>query len=374
MWLCLELELGLSKRILERYLLAEAARTWAAVTAVLMAVMLSTRFARFLGEAAKGSIPPELLWKVVLLSSLQYLTILIPISLLLGAMLSLGRMYRDSEIAAMLACGVGLGRMYRPFLHLGLMLALVTALLSLWLSPSAGRTVDFLTKKAAQDLKFGVLEPGRFRELPNDGGVFYIESVSDDRSEIRGVFARLLSERGESVITAPRGVQRTDPITGARNIVLLDGYRVDGAAGQADFRITRFDEHGVTIDPPDFVYRSSKQATKPSMALLGSADPRDQAELQWRLSSPLAVLLLALLAVPLSRIEARAGRYSKVAMGIVIYIVYFNLLGIAQAWLESGKLPAWIGLWWVHLVLALAILRLYAVRGGWIERLKVQRA
>ena len=272
------------------------------------------------------------------------------------------------------ACGVGLGRMYRPFLHLGLMLALVTALLSLWLSPSAGRTVDFLTKKAAQDLKFGVLEPGRFRELPNDGGVFYIESVSDDRSEIRGVFARLLSERGESVITAPRGVQRTDPITGARNIVLLDGYRVDGAAGQADFRITRFDEHGVTIDPPDFVYRSSKQATKPSMALLGSADPRDQAELQWRLSSPLAVLLLALLAVPLSRIEARAGRYSKVAMGIVIYIVYFNLLGIAQAWLESGKLPAWIGLWWVHLVLALAILRLYAVRGGWIERLKVQRA
>ena len=90
MWLCLELELGLSKRILERYLLAEAARTWAAVTAVLMAVMLSTRFARFLGEAAKGSIPPELLWKVVLLSSLQYLTILIPISLLLGAMLSLG--------------------------------------------------------------------------------------------------------------------------------------------------------------------------------------------------------------------------------------------------------------------------------------------
>ena len=86
------------------------------------------------------------------------------------------------------------------------------------------------------------------------------------------------------------------------------------------------------------------------------------------------MLLLALLAVPLSRIEARAGRYSKVAMGIVIYIVYFNLLGIAQAWLESGKLPAWIGLWWVHLVLALAILRLYAVRGGWIERLKVQRA
>ncbi len=364
----------MSPRILERYLFAEAARSWLAVTAVLMAIMLSTRFARFLGEAAKGIIPPDLLWQVVLLSSLQYLTILTPISLLLGAMLSLGRMYRDSEVSAMQACGVGLGRMHRPFLKLGLMLAVLTAVLSLWLSPLAGRTVDFLTKRAAQELQFGILEPGRFRELPNDAGVFYVESVSDDGTEILGVFARLLDAQGESVITAPRGVQKTDELTGRRSIVLLDGYRVDGVPGQADFRVTRFAEHGVSIDPPDFIYRYSKQALKPSLELLSSARAQDIAELQWRLSAPLAVILLALLAVPLSRTDARSGRYGKVGLGILCYIIYFNLLGVAQAWLESGELPPWIGLWWVHLVVALLILRLYAVQGGWVERIRVQRA
>ncbi len=363
----------LRQKILERYLFVEAGRTWMAVTAVLMAIMLSTRFARFLGEAAKGHIPPELLWKVVALSSLQYLTILTPISLLLGSMLALGRMYRDSEIAAMHACGVGLGRLYRPFVRLGFALALLTGVLSLYLSPQAGRTVDYLTKKAAQELKFGVLEPGRFRELPDEGGVFYVEDLNEDGSEIREVFVQLNSSAGESVITAPRGVQRTDAQSGARSLVLLDGYRVDGVPGEARLRITRFAEHGVTMEPPQFIYRSSKQATKASFELIGSADLKDIAELQWRLSAPIAVLLLALLSVPLSRIDARSGRYSKVALGIVVYILYFNLLGVAQAWLESGKLPPWIGLWWVHLVLALVVLRMYAVRGGWIERIRLQR-
>ncbi len=362
------------QRILERYLFMEAGRTWLAVTAVLMAIMLSTRFARFLGEAAKGQIPPELLWKVVVLSSLQYLTILTPISLLLGAMLTLGRMYRDSEIAAMHACGVGLGQLYRPFVRLGMVLALLTAILSLYLSPLAGRTVDYLTKKAAQELQFGVLEPGRFKELPGESGVFYVESVTKDGMEISGVFAQLRDAQGESVITAPRGVRRSDPQSGARSLVLLNGYRVDGSPGQADFRITKFAEHGVTIEPPEFVYRSSKQATKPSFELLASSDLKDVAELQWRLSAPLSVILLALLSVPLAKTEARSGRYSKVGMGIVVYILYFNLLGVAQAWLESGALPPWIGLWWVHLVVALVALRLYAVRGGWIERIRLQRA
>lgn len=364
----------MQRRILERYLFVEAARTWLAVTAVLMAIMLSTRFARFLGEAAKGTIPPELLWKVVGLSSLQYLTILTPISLMLAAMLALGRMYRDSEISAMHACGVGMSQLYRPFMRLGFILALFTGVLSLYLSPWAGRTVEFLTKKAAQELQFGVLEPGRFRELPHDAGVFYVESLGEDGTQIQGVFVQLQDASGESVITAPRGVQRTDPKTGARNLVLLDGYRVDGEPGRGDFRITRFAEHGVTVAPPEFVFRSSRQANRTSFELLGSSEYKDIAELQWRISAPLAVLLLALLSVPLSRIDVRSGRYSKVAVGIVVYIAYFNLLGIAQAWLESGKLPPWIGLWWVHIIIALVALRLYAVRGGWVARIRMARA
>lgn len=364
----------LPQRILQRYLFREAARSWLAVTAVLMAIMLSTRFARFLGATAKGEIPPDLLWKVAFLSSAQYLTILTPISLMLGAMLALGRMYRDSEVAAMHACGVGLTQLYQPFLRLALWLALLTALLSLYLSPLAGQAVDYMTKKAAQELQFGVLEPGRFRRLPDEAGVFYVESVSADGREIENVFVQLQGIDGQSVITAPRGVQRTDPVTGARSLVLVNGYRVDGVPGRLDYRITRFAEHGVTIAAPEFVYRAGKQALKSSFELLASDDPRDVAELQWRVSAPLSVLLLVLLAVPLARTDARSGRYGRVALGIVVYIAYFNLLGIAQAWLESGELPAWVGLWWVHLILALVALRIFILRSGGLQAMKARRA
>ena len=115
--------------ILDRYLLREAGASWLAVTFVLLAIMLSTRFARYLAQAAAGELPRELLFKVAALSSLQYLVILIPVSLMLAIMLSLGRLYRDSEIAAMMGCGVGLGALYRPFIVLGGALALMTAAL-----------------------------------------------------------------------------------------------------------------------------------------------------------------------------------------------------------------------------------------------------
>ncbi len=359
------------KRLIENYLFAEAGRAWLAVTAVLLAIMLSTRFARFLGEAARGHIPQDLLLKVVLLSSLQYLTILIPVSLMLGAMLALGRMYRDSEITAMHACGVGLTRLYGPFLRLSLWLAVLTGLLSFYLSPLAGRTVDFLTKRAAQELKFSSFEPGVFRNLPGDAGVLYVAEVRDNGRELRDVFIRLAGRdtAPPSVITARRGVQRVDPDSGERSVVLLDGHRVDGVPGLADYRLVQFGQHGVTLQAPAFVHRIGKQALKPTAALWGSPDPRDIAELQWRWSSPISVVLLVLLAVPLARTDARAGRFNQIGLGILIYIVYFNLLGVAQAWLESGALPPWIGLWWVHLIMALFALRLYAVRGGYLRRI-----
>jgi lipopolysaccharide export system permease protein len=105
--------------ILDRYLLREAGGAWLAVTLVLLSIMLATRFARFLGEAATGILPRELLFKVVALSSLQYLVILIPVSLLLAIMLAMGRLYKDSEIAAMSGCGVSMKQLYRPFMGLG---------------------------------------------------------------------------------------------------------------------------------------------------------------------------------------------------------------------------------------------------------------
>jgi len=351
--------------LLDRYLLRETFTAWAGVTVVLLAIMLATRFARFLAQAAAGQLPREFLLNIVALSSLQYLVILIPVSLLLAIMLALGRMYRDQEIAAMTGCGVGPGTQYRPIALLAICLAALTAALAFQIGPWAGRRADFMVRDAQRLIQFTPFEPGRFKEVAGGRAVFYAAQVEGTSGVLDTVFARVHERRGPAVITAQRGSQELDRVTGERILKLQDGYRYAGEPGRADYEIVQFDTLVTRVAPPAMLYMSSKRKIRETGLLLGSDDPEDQAELQWRMAAPLTVLLLALLAVPLAHTSPRAGRYGKMVLGILAYLGYTNLLALAQAWVSKGYVPASIGMWWVHGLVALLAFWLVAHRLGW---------
>lgn len=354
--------------LLDRYLLREAFAAWAAVTVVLLAIMLATRFARFLAQAAAGQLPREFLVNIVALSSLQYLVILIPVSLLLAVLLALGRMYRDHEIAAMTGCGVGPGTLYRPIALLAVCLAALTAALAFQIGPWAGRKADFLVKDAQRLIQFTPFEPGRFKEVAAGRAVFYAADVDSRDGKLDTVFARLMERRGPAIVTAQRGAQELDRATGERVLKLENGYRYAGEAGRADYEVVRFDTLTTRVAPPEMLYLSSKRKIRETSLLLGSEDPEDQAELQWRIAAPLTVLLLALMAIPLAHTSPRAGRYGKLVLGILAYLVYTNMLALAQAWTAKGYVPASIGMWWVHGLAAAITLWLIANRVGWRVR------
>lgn len=353
---------------LERYLLREAASAWLAVTVVLLAIMLSTRFARFLAQAAAGELPRELLFKVVGLSSLQYLVILLPVSLLLAIMLALGRLYKDHEIAAMTGCGVGLTRLYGPFLALGGVAALLTAALAFQVGPWAGRTADYMVKNAARFIQFNPFEPGRFKEVSGGRAVFYTAAMSPDGRELGAVFAQIHEPSGTSIVVARRGSQVADPATGEREVRLGDGWRYFGQAGRADYDVMRFGEFLTRVAPPEFIYISAKRKLRGTASLLRSEDPEDLAELHWRIAAPISVLLLALLAVPLSHVEPRRGQYGKLVLGILAYLVYSQLLGLGQAWIAKGKVDPSFGLWWAHALVLATALVLIGRRQHWLAR------
>ena len=86
----------------------------------------------------------------------------------------------------------------------------------------------------------------------------------------------------------------------------------------------------------------------PVAMLVQSSDPLHRAELQWRIGVPLSTIILAIFAVPLSRSQPRSGRYGRLALGLLVFIIYFNLLSAAKAWVEKGELDPALGLWWVH--------------------------
>lgn len=356
------------KGVLDRYLLREAGGAWLGVTLILLAIMVSTRFARFLAQAAAGELPQELLLEVAALSSLQFLVLLIPVSLLLAVMMALGRLYQDNEVAAMTGCGVGLWSLYRPFLLLGGVLAVLTAALAFQIGPWAGRTADYRVKNAARFIKFNPFEEGHFKSIADGRAVVFTERMSANGDQLENVIAQIDESKGASFITARRGTQSVQPETGVRDVVLEEGWRYLGTPGSRSFDVIRFERLTTHIQPPAFLYSSAKRKIQPTGDLLGSTDPRDRAELEWRIAAPISVFVLALLAVPLSHIRPRQGRYGKLVVGIVVYLVYSQLLGVGQAWIAKGSALGGLGLWWVHALMLGLSFALIARRQNWLQR------
>lgn len=340
--------------------------TWLAVTVVLLVIMIGNVLARSLSRFGDGGVPVELVLTLVAVTSISLLVTLIPLGLYLGIMLAHGRFYRDNEMAVMHACGVGWLDLMRPTALVGLCGALAIALLTVYASPWAARYEQQIKQTLRETSALSLLSPGRFAETSDGSAVLFVREANEARTRFRDVF--MYRERGDqmpALDTAKEAYYQRDEASGDEYLVLSDGRTTLGKAGDADFTITEFRTQGVLRPPDDPIEPRLYTKGKTLTQLWGSSDPEDRAELQWRVSIPLAALLLALLAVPLSHTSPREGRFGKVAVAILIYIPYANLLVLARKWIESGTLPVWVGLWPVHALVVLLILVLLARRLGW---------
>lgn len=338
--------------LISRYILRETFGAWLIVVAVLLTILMAKQFADILGDAAAQRLPRDAIGAIFALTSLRYVTLLTPIALFLGVMLALARLNRDGETAALSACGVGPGRLLVPVLALTSVLSLVLAWFSLLLNPEASARIDSIKLKAEQEVQLGALEPGKFMSPDNGATVLYPRAVVDN--EARDVFMFAGRQQGDRVVTtlAQRAERTVDPSSGAVAFVLHDGRRYEGVPGTNEFLVVEFDEGRIPIRPKEQQAVADSVLSRPTAELLASRLPADRAELEFRLSVPISVLVLAVLAVPLSRSAPREGRYAKVGIGLLAYIVYTNVLNIARVWLEHGVVPEWAGLWWVHVVAA----------------------
>lgn len=353
--------------LINRYIFREALGSWFLVTAVLLFILLSNQFAEVLADAAANRLPRDAVFLVLGLSSLQYLTILAPLGLFLGLMLALARLNADSEMAALMACGVGPGRLMGPLLLLASVLAVGLSWIALEQGPAAVRTIEGLELRAKQELELGFLQAGRFTTPDAGGTVIYAREVSDD-GRIGDVFIQRTEGDWVTVVLAAAGERKRDEQDGYQTFVLYDGTRYEGIPGQRDWRAVEFAEHGIPLVLQSAEAPEPELEAIPSQTLLRSDSPELRAELHWRAAAPISLFVLALLAVPLSRSQPREGRFGRVGVGILVYILYSNLLAVARVWLERGVVPEWMGLWWVHgLVLAVAVLLLVRQVRGSVE-------
>ena len=349
--------------IVRRYVAREIGGTLLAVLTVLLLVYAASRFVRLVAEAAAGQLPGEVVLPLVLVKLCVGLPVLLPLAFFVAVLLALGRLHRDSEVVAMAAGGIGVPQLAHMVLPLASLLVLLVLALSCLVSPRLASLEDSLTMRARGEAQVTGLLPGSFNEF-GDGGIVYVESIDQDRRTMRNVFVRVARAGRDEIVTAKRAYQAAQGPGGERFMVLEDGYRYAGSPGRADFVTTRFERHAVRLDA---VVRLSARSSLDGVLtseLWRSPDSGRAAELQWRLSLPVSAGLLALLAVPLSRTSRRGGRYAKLLLAVVLYFVYSNGLGIARNLVERGELPAWVGVWPVHLaMLALAVAMLGRLGG-----------
>jgi len=348
-------------KILDRYILREVTLTWLAVTGVLLIILVTNQMTQVLGRAAEHHLPRQVVLALIGFSSLENLTVLVPVGLLLAIVLAFGRLYHESEMVAVHACGISVARLSVPLLALTSLLAVLLAWLSLDLAPGAAARVQELRSVASRDAEFGNLEPGRFHTFGSNA-VFYAGGVDRDGT-LRDVFVKRSSEERIEIAVASRARHVVSDGGMLHTLVLENGRRYEGVPGSAEFRITDFEEHGIPVRLPQ-ARLTSRLEMKSTSELLSSSRVEDQAELQWRLSMPVMAFVLTLLAVPLSRLRPRQGRYARIGLAILLYFAYSNLLSAAKIWVTRGVVPSAIGLWWVHalmIVLALAVLSRRAI-------------
>ena len=325
--------------------------SWLAVTGVLLVILLTYQVARVLERAAESQYPQSVVLELIWLSAIQNLSIIMPVGLLLGVVLAFGRLYHDSEMAAALACGVGPSVMYRPLAAITGIVTLAMAVLTLYIGPHSFARILSLRNAALQQGQFAPIAPGRFRTFGGSDVVVYAENVKDDGTLINVFVER---DRGGRVeVALARRARHAVTANGmAHTITLYDGERFEGVPGSPRFRIMRFSENTIPVAVPKLADSVVRLDSMPTSELFKGRDNEKLAELHWRIAMPVMCIVLTFVALPLSRLRPREGRYSRVAYAILIYFVYTNLLSAGQVWIARGTMPAWLGLWWVHLLVA----------------------
>ncbi|PIE00782.1 MAG: LPS export ABC transporter permease LptF [Thiothrix nivea] len=338
--------------ILNRYLFKEIALSFLATLLVLTLIIIGNTFVRLLASASSGDLPLDLLGNMLFYGSLRNLVRLIPVALLIGMMLAFSRLYRDSEMVALRASGVAPRHFFRAIFSFVIPLTLLMAVMVFFVSPEIETRNQNLKQEMYERPEAAGIPEGEFVTSGNRERNYTIlaESIDASRTKMERFFIRVKDQTNEVLIWASSAILFIDSANGERFLQIRDGFRYENNQNKGGMSIIRFGEHGIRIPLRNFT-RTAEIETVSTWELLALPSPQANAELQWRTSVVLSAPVLALLAFPLSYTAPRQGRFSKIAVAILIYGLYANVLTTLRGMLERQEIPGWLGMWWVHLIM-----------------------
>ena len=337
--------------ILQKYIFREWFWTALAVSIVLVVVLLGAYLSDMLKDIAGGRIPAGLIGIQVLLHMPETLGNILPLAGFIAVMWGLGRIYRDQEMAVMRSSGFNWRKLLKPLFSLVIPMAVLLLVLGLSVAPKTARMAEEQLEAAFRSAAVWGLQAGKFHVLRQGELILYAEAIGDDGSTLKNIFIKQRQEEREQIWVAKKGRYWMDTESGDGYLVLEDGKVTDVAPGQLDLRVLNFARNDLRLPEPEIRKRKNAKVNSVSSGeLFKNGNAASIAELQWRLSPAISVIVLGLLAIPLAHSEPREGRGVRIVLGILVYILYGNLLYLCRSWVIEGTLPTYIGMWWVHLV------------------------
>lgn len=341
--------------IIFRYLLKEVAKAQLAVFFVLMTIFISQKFVNVLGSASEGEIPGHLVMLFIALNIPELAGMMLPLSLFLGILIAYGRIYADSEMTVLHACGVSEWYVVRVTLILGLVTALLTGLFTIYLAPMTSDYEYNLEQKLASESGLSSIVAGRFQNTGNKKAVVFVRKKDRESDDLEQVFVAQLPDKTatpESVINASIVYAQTGKVLeegGAQRLVLENGTRYQSDVKNGGFRSVAFGRYHIEIQDQKVEHERRRLSAIPTMELFHIDGAEYKAAIQRRFSFPIASLILTLIAVPLSVVNPRQGKFAKMLPALLLFLAYFLLLTTFKSAIEGERISPAIGLWPVHL-------------------------
>lgn len=345
--------------IFDRYISIEIFLSWLSVFFVLLMVVLSADAVHLIAWLADGRIPGDAVLPLLINSMYEFTAMLVPLSLFLGVLLAFGRLYKDSEMTAVMCAGLGPLHWYRPLMLVAVPVTLMMLVLSLYIMPSVVERRDDIMTEISNRTELSTLFSGRFNQSRKGQAIFFLESQSDDGKVMDHVFHRQLRD-GKSYLDIAERARKHRGENDRDYMVMENGTHYEGMPGAKQYKIIEYSEYGIYVPGQKKSTGGRSLKALSSRELWASKNSYHKAELQWRLSVPVATLVLAMIALPLSRTTPRSGKYANLALAVLLYLVYSNLLSVGKTWIVKEQVPVWIGTWWVHL---LALILLFVLLG-----------
>ncbi|MGH8120474.1 MAG: LPS export ABC transporter permease LptF [Gammaproteobacteria bacterium] len=341
--------------IIRRYIYREILHRLLWIAVFLFLIVMTNKLVDYLAEAASGKIPGSFVFRFLWLKMLAVQPEVLPLVLFLAVTLAFSRLNQDNELAVMAAAGIGKKSQLRLVTRFALLFCIIVGFAAFAAAPWAKAEISSLKVKAWQEANISGIVPGKFKELGSGDSVVYVEELSSDKRSMENIFFQSMRDRNSSVLKSASARLEIDRNSGDRFIIFENGSRYQGRPGSLDYKITRYAKYVVLIEPNEEKSGHASAEIISTLTLLSAGPGTQMAELQWRISSVLACLLLALLGVLLNQYPFGQKPFTLMLLGILVYFVYHNLLGISRSLMENEKIPAYLGLWWVH-VLLLAII------------------